>query len=448
MIVEDRIGDLRLVRFAVVGLFGEFDHEIPLSSSSRVTALIAPNGMGKTACLRLINALFQRKWSVFWATEFERVTYEFSDGSVVEARRSEQLEAFDESPQSVMFHIFSGGQTENWSPRHTESSPQRMTMRLDRYLPYITQSGPNRWVHDFTRQVYNLQELIENYGDQIPDAALAGVTVSVSPLFAKIIDAIDCHLIETQRLLILADEDARRPGVSSKLTISKKAQTLKEIIARELTSYATLSQSLDRSFPKRVIEMGSIPPSEDLKGSLDELDALRRKLMDAGILDTEHEDTLLPPGQVNSAIAAVLSVYVRDTRRKLESLSTILERLTLFIELIDNRFKPKSISVDKRTGFSVKRGEDVTVPLEKLSSGEQHQLVLFFELLFELKSNALILIDEPELSLHVAWQKKFIADLQRIISLNEFDVLLATHSPQLIGRWTDIVVELGDVDAA
>jgi len=32
-----------------------------------------------------------------------------------------------------------------------------------------------------------------------------------------------------------------------------------------------------------------------------------------------------------------------------------------------------------------------------------------------------------------------------IINLNHFDVVLATHSPQLIGRWENIVVELGDV---
>ena len=85
------------------------------------------------------------------------------------------------------------------------------------------------------------------------------------------------------------------------------------------------------------------------------------------------------------------------------------------------------------------------VPIEALSSGEQHQLVLFFELLFEIKENALILIDEPELSLHVAWQKKFVGDLMKIIDLNQFDVILATHSPQLISRWTDLVVELGNI---
>lgn len=168
--------------------------------------------------------------------------------------------------------------------------------------------------------------------------------------------------------------------------------------------------------------------------------------MDVGILDPETDDELPTFGDMNDAIAAVLNVYVSDTREKLDVLALLRSRIQLFIELIDGRFKPKSVTVDKENGFVVRRSLEVEVPLEKLSSGEQHQLVLFFELLFELKPNALILIDEPELSLHVAWQKQFIPDLLRIIELNRFDVLLATHSPQLIGAWEDVVVELGDVD--
>ncbi len=137
-----------------------------------------------------------------------------------------------------------------------------------------------------------------------------------------------------------------------------------------------------------------------------------------------------------------------DTRKKLESLSILLARITLSKELIDDRFNSKSVNIEREAGFSIRRGGEQVAPLDKLSSGEQQQLVLFFELLFELKENALILVDEPELSLHVAWQKKFIPDIQRILGLNRFDVLLATHSAQIIGHWEELVVELGDVDAA
>jgi predicted ATPase len=56
------------------------------------------------------------------------------------------------------------------------------------------------------------------------------------------------------------------------------------------------------------------------------------------------------------------------------------------------------------------------------------------------------MIDEPELSLHVAWQKTFIESLRRIIALNGFDVILATHAPALVAKHLSLAVELGPVD--
>lgn len=70
---------LRLTSFRVEKLFGEFDHVIPLNSEERVTALIGPNGLGKTACLRLISGLFRNQWSLFAGTQFSIVEFTFSD---------------------------------------------------------------------------------------------------------------------------------------------------------------------------------------------------------------------------------------------------------------------------------------------------------------------------------------------------------------------------------
>lgn len=78
----------------------------------------------------------------------------------------------------------------------------------------------------------------------------------------------------------------------------------------------------------------------------------------------------------------------------------------------------------------------------ELSSGEQHEIVLFYELLFKVPENSLVLIDEPEISLHIVWQKEFINDMSEIVRMRNFDILMATHSPQIVnGNW-DITVEL------
>ena len=55
-----------------------------------------------------------------------------------------------------------------------------------------------------------------------------------------------------------------------------------------------------------------------------------------------------------------------------------------------------------------------------------------FDLLFNVPKGALVLIDEPEISLHVVWQLAFIPDVQRIASLSGFRFIVATHSPQII----------------
>lgn len=41
------------------------------------------------------------------------------------------------------------------------------------------------------------------------------------------------------------------------------------------------------------------------------------------------------------------------------------------------------------------------IPIEHLSSGEKNDFVLFYELIFKCDSKSLILVDEPEISLHV-----------------------------------------------
>ena len=81
-----------------------------------------------------------------------------------------------------------------------------------------------------------------------------------------------------------------------------------------------------------------------------------------------------------------------------------------------------------------------------LSSGEQHDLVLLYDLLFGIAKNSLIMVDEPELSLHVAWQEEMLSDLQEMASLSDFRVLLATHSPQIIGDRWDLTSELKGPD--
>jgi predicted ATP-binding protein involved in virulence len=93
-------------------------------------------------------------------------------------------------------------------------------------------------------------------------------------------------------------------------------------------------------------------------------------------------------------------------------------------------------------GLSVIAADNKKLELEMLSSGEQHELVMIYDLLFRVPENSFILIDEPELSLHVAWQEKFLSDLEQMAQISKFNALVATHSPQIINDRWDLTVEL------
>ena len=124
-------------------------------------------------------------------------------------------------------------------------------------------------------------------------------------------------------------------------------------------------------------------------------------------------------------------------------------KISMFIKIINNRFKHKRLFIVKEEGFLIKsniikdhKGNWEIIPVNKLSSGEQNELVLFYLLLFKTESNSLILIDEPEVSLHITWQNSFIEDLKEITRLNNLDVVIATHSPDIIGNNWNLKIEL------
>ncbi len=68
--------------------------------------------------------------------------------------------------------------------------------------------------------------------------------------------------------------------------------------------------------------------------------------------------------------------------------------------------------------------------------------MLAYDLLFNVKQGSLVLIDEPEISLHIAWQQEFLNDIARIAQTVSLRFMVATHSPQTIHKWWKRAVEL------
>lgn len=117
---------------------------------------------------------------------------------------------------------------------------------------------------------------------------------------------------------------------------------------------------------------------------------------------------------------------------------------TKFQNIMDELFKDTNKSIDRKSNeIQFFQNGEVLTPYQ-LSSGEKQMLVIMLTALVENGEHYALLMDEPEISLHIEWQKGL---LKLIRELNpNVQIILSTHSPALImDGWMDIVTEVEDV---
>ena len=141
-----------------------------------------------------------------------------------------------------------------------------------------------------------------------------------------------------------------------------------------------------------------------------------------------------------------MTLHVRDTENRLQPLEALAKRTRLFLDHLNSKFHHKTVRVDRQEGLVAETdgGKPRCLPLDSLSSGERHELVLHYDLLFRVPPNTIVLLDEPERSLHLSWQRTFLRDLLKIIEVADFDALIATHSPGIVNDRDDLMVGIGD----
>lgn len=77
---------------------------------------------------------------------------------------------------------------------------------------------------------------------------------------------------------------------------------------------------------------------------------------------------------------------------------------------------------------------------ENLSSGEKQLLILFIETLLQREQQFIFLTDEPELSLHIAWQRKIIPAIKKLNP--NAQVIAATHSPEVASKYRNSIFDM------
>ena len=115
-----------------------------------------------------------------------------------------------------------------------------------------------------------------------------------------------------------------------------------------------------------------------------------------------------------------------------------------FSDIIDTLFEETHKKLNRKEDeISFLLGEE-KISAYQLSSGEKQLLVILLTVLVQDNKNAILFMDEPEISLHFDWQKKLIGYIRELNP--NVQIILATHSPAIIIEgWMDKVANVSDI---
>ncbi len=411
---------MRINSIKIENLFEIFNYDISFNNSENVLIITGPNGFGKTMVLNVIFNLFNRNFSFFQKLVFDKITLELDDNISILISKSTKDEGF------IVNFLFTQNNKILEKFDYSNIGKDKKTYNLlTRNQQHIEDE---RWLMRGQSNIFNY--------DFFPDEKI----ITTSEKINQILDSIQVHLIQEQRLLKKVQdyrEDREEQTIMIE-SIKTYSQDLKILISDFSQKSFIQTQDLDSSYPSRLRSETNILSKEEYERRYSILKTKQKKLTEFGLYESRQEFLTF-----SEEDAKALSVYLKDFELKLGVFDALLEKLELFTNILnERRFTFKSINISRDKGFFFKTIKNKELDLSQLSSGEQHEVVLLYELIFNVKPNVLVLIDEPEISLHITWQKEFLSDLLKIIKIQKIQVLIATHSPSIINDRWDLVYNL------
>jgi len=418
----------------VKNLFGRFDYNIDLKSDG-LTILTGPNGYGKSTILRIISNLTKGVYGLLqlMSTDFSTIIVEFEQSKYEIVKTSEKFEINGKDIKKSILkvaekfferRIFRSVDNDMIYDRRSEKY-----FKNDKMLEYLSSELENESDEDTILNEYVQRSVSYNK--------------EISILINELQNKIGKHyFIKEQRLIQSRKTSEYSRNKKEIVEVIREIPTkLRDIILDIASSYSQVSTRLDSSYPSRLLRnKSSIDEKEFISKNLD-IKKKYNKLREYDLTPEQPVDEM----NYDKEFAKALSVYFDDFNEKYAVFEPLINQLDLYTDIINSRLSFKKIQISKEIGLSVINDENVNIDLSKLSSGEQQEIVLFYELIFEANQNSLLLIDEPEISLHIAWQRMFTEDLMKISSYKNFNIVIATHSPQIINnRWNN-QIDLGEL---
>lgn len=398
-----------------------------------VNIIIGKNGTGKTTFMNIVHAVLAVDVEAMYENPFKKVILTLSDGKRTRTVRAARVDSKSSPYPTVDYHIsnrrFSavliGADDGRAMPltlrRRAAEDIQRIKAELGRLVsvaslsvyriggepdPEARERAPRRYASTVDVRLQSLMQRLTQYQLELSNAARE-VSIQLqrdvltSLLYTEIKERDRGYILDfnetTERQNLVSAY--RQLGVGG-IEVSKKIQD-------HISAVGTTIKNIEIASEKK----GDEKAIRELKIDFAALEAFKL---------------------TRAVVAKSLDAESRT--------NDIFSQVTLFISTL------KSFISDKEFSFS--GGELVvisegSVPLAKLSSGEKQLLILFIEALLQRQRPFIFLADEPELSLHIAWQRSILTAI-RALNPNA-QIVVATHSPEIAGKFKQCLLDMEDI---
>ena len=424
---------MQISRLQIKNLYDQYNYDIDFNSEEKeqITILTGPNGYGKTTILRILNSLNPKSLYYFYVIKFSEIIISFDNNTVLNITQNYKTEVEsifaidykDELEKEVRFiwNKATGEPLTHFVYNRTNIEKARRTYK------FLRETYSRRWKFDDLTNREKEEILLDNeeFNEYIAKA-------NRQKQFLMQLKTLRSYYIPANRIYNEAHEE------NDELPIEKVREALMAELEIAQQDYLRYSQEVDSKFIKKVL----YPDYEDCPQASynklkDEVESLMKTIVKYKLaLKVE-----IP--EYNEKNRAVLFAYLKGLEEKFSKISTISKKTELFQEMLSSKgFANKSVEISPQHGFMFKSDKGDILKAHQLSSGEQNEIVMLYRLVYEVPDQGILLIDEPENSLHVAWQKTVVDDMKKIADIKRLQIIIATHSPSIVSKGFSMTQDL------
>jgi energy-coupling factor transporter ATP-binding protein EcfA2 len=421
-------------RVEVKELFGRYDYVLEPPPSGRLNPslllMYGENGSGKTTILSLVYHLLSKEPSkghrTFLAkTRFAQLKIHMSDGTILNAYRegSETIGSFwlSATKEGHNYSFFYKVDEEGAIPSLAEHEEHtKFLSHLPELTLYFLRDDRKISTEIELEEREITRRLESKYFNRL--ATLSG-ELDVRPV------------ARTASLLTKVVEWAREQALAASNRGQLNVNTIYSEIVAHLVGPTT--------------EKRPLQSPDELARTLAEQAVRTHKYSRYGLTSELEVGTLvdsLLKGKTNESrgnvIAQILEPFIDGNEARLRALEPIQRTFETFVTSVNSFYTDKTLTFSIRDGIRIVTENGETLAPGSLSSGEKQLLILFCNVIMVGRKPVLFLIDEPELSLNIKWQRQLIDALLSCVQNGTVQFVLATHSLQILSRHRDSLVRL------